>query len=115
MSGNQQPLATSEPTGEPTPTDDGRENEPDPASDERTTGSAGDGRATGPMPADLRSPRAKLVYLAVHRHAPVSADELRSGLRMSRLALYPILGELVRRGHLARRGQRYAPAARAEP
>ena len=63
-----------------------------------------------PIPDDICSPRAKLVYLAVSTHSPVDVDELKSALGMSGLTLLPILAELTRKGHLTRSGGTYTPS-----
>lgn len=63
-----------------------------------------------PIPADLESERAKLVYLAVRTYAPVEVGELKETLGMPGLALLPILGTLARKGHVERNGRAYTPS-----
>lgn len=76
-----------------------------------TTQSARAGDATDePIPADLESERAKLVYLAVRVHAPVEVGELKETLGMPGLALFPILATLARKGHVEQSANAYIPS-----
>ena len=61
------------------------------------------------VPSDLSSSRAKLVYLACVTAPNRTPVDLREWLGMPILALYPVLEELVERGHLERDGERYRP------
>lgn len=54
------------------------------------------------VPADLESPRAKLVYLALHRTDAETASDLQRQLGLSKLALFPILSGLAANGYVRR-------------
>jgi sugar-specific transcriptional regulator TrmB len=55
-------------------------------------------RARTAVPSELRSPRAKLVYLYLETHGDATVSELQEGLAMRKLALYSILEALGERG-----------------
>jgi hypothetical protein len=59
---------------------------------------------------DLRSPRAKLVYLALTTWGPASLDELHERLDEPRLALLGVLDVLQDRGVVTDANGGYAPA-----
>lgn len=59
------------------------------------------------VPAELSSPRAKLVYLYLATHGAVSEDDLCEGLDMKRLSLYAILKTLRKGGFVSRDDDRY--------
>lgn len=59
------------------------------------------------VPAELSSPRAKLVYLYLATQGAVTEDDLCEGLEMKRLSLYSILKTLRRGGFVSRDGDRY--------
>lgn len=59
------------------------------------------------MPADLASPRAKLVYLYLATYGSATADELRSALEVNKSTILSITATLRDRGHLERRDGRY--------
>ena len=62
------------------------------------------------LPADLSSPRGKLVYLYLATHGAVEEDDLCEGLGMKRISLYSILQTLREAGHVERVEGRYALA-----
>ena len=69
---------------------------------------AGEGEPTmEQVPAELSSPRAKLVYLYLATHGAVAEDDLCAGLAMKRISLYSILKTLRERGLVSRDGDRY--------
>lgn len=87
----QKPEGESTDTGEP----ESREQESS-GSVERTV-------AVGtPLPATLASPRSKLVYLYLRTAGGGSAADLCDALGMKRVAAYPVLDTLVRRGLVVR-------------
>ncbi len=55
-----------------------------------------------PLPATLASPRSKLVYLYLRTAGGGSAADLCDALGMKRVAAYPVLDTLVRRGLVVR-------------
>ncbi|WP_101298233.1 helix-turn-helix domain-containing protein [Halegenticoccus soli] len=59
------------------------------------------------IPGDLRSPRAKLVYLYLSTHGSATVTELQDALRMRKLSLYSILATLRDRGLVSREAERY--------
>ncbi len=59
------------------------------------------------LPAELTSPRAKLVYLYVATHGGASIDELSVRLGMKKLALYSVVELLDSRELIRRDGSRY--------
>ena len=59
------------------------------------------------VPAELSSPRAKLVYLYLATHGAVTEDDLCEGLDMKRLSLYSILKTLRQGEFVSRDGDRY--------
>ena len=59
------------------------------------------------LPAELDSPRAKLVYLYLQTHGQASLDELQVGLGMRKLSLYSILGTLSERGLVEGEAEQY--------
>ncbi|APW99701.1 MarR family transcriptional regulator [Halobiforma lacisalsi AJ5] len=54
------------------------------------------------MPADLESPRAKLVYLYLSSYGRCPADRLCTDLDLSKSTVLSITGTLRKRGHLER-------------
>ncbi|WP_129113362.1 helix-turn-helix domain-containing protein [Halegenticoccus tardaugens] len=62
---------------------------------------------TVPIPGELRSPRAKLVYLYLSTHGAATITELQEGLRMKKLSLYSVLRTLRERGLVGRDAERY--------
>ena len=63
--------------------------------------------ATTTVPADIESPRAKLVYLYLSTHDGATVDELRANLGMKKIALYSILKTLRDRGVVDQHTDRY--------
>lgn len=62
------------------------------------------------LPADLHSPRAKLVYLYLSTVGEASVGDLTEELDIKRMTAYSILGTLASRGFVTKDGERYAPA-----
>jgi DNA-binding MarR family transcriptional regulator len=62
------------------------------------------------LPSELRSPRAKLVYLYLSTHGDATVGQLQEGLGMKKITLYSILGTLRERGVVERREERFAAA-----
>jgi predicted transcriptional regulator len=62
------------------------------------------------VPAELESPRAKLVYLFLSVRGESSVTELQTGLEMKKISLYSILGTLCERGLVHRDAERYRVA-----
>lgn len=60
-----------------------------------------------PLPATLASPRSKLVYLYLRTAGGGSAADLCDALGMKRVAAYPVLDTLVRRGLVVRDGETF--------
>jgi hypothetical protein len=81
--------------------DDGRETE-----DQRLLTDA-DERTREPIPADIETAGAKLVFLAIRAYEPVHVDDLKALVRMSGLSLYPVLRALHRKGHVTGDGGIY--------
>ncbi|SFG36098.1 hypothetical protein SAMN04488063_1800 [Halopelagius inordinatus] len=65
------------------------------------------GTGLSTMPADLESPRAKLVYLYLSTQGDASITDLQNGLEMKKLSLYSILGTLRERGLVDQDAERY--------
>lgn len=59
------------------------------------------------VPAELESPRAKLVYLFLAIQGESSVTELQNGLEMKKISLYSILGTLCKRGLVHQDSERY--------
>ena len=59
------------------------------------------------VPAELESPRAKLVYLILSTRGESSVSELQKGLEMKKISLYSILGTLCKRGLVHQDAERY--------
>lgn len=59
------------------------------------------------VPAEIDSPRGKLVYLYLATHGAVTDDELCDGLDMTRLSLYSVLDTLRGADIVAREDSRY--------
>ena len=59
------------------------------------------------VPAELESPRAKLVYLFLSTRGESSVSELQKGLEMKKISLYSILGTLCKRGLVSQDAERY--------
>ncbi|SFR59255.1 helix-turn-helix domain-containing protein [Halogeometricum limi] len=59
------------------------------------------------VPAELDSPRAKLVYLYLSVEGESSVTELQEGLEMKKISLYSILGTLRKRGLVHQDAERY--------
>jgi len=62
------------------------------------------------IPTDLRSPRAKLVYLFLSMNGTTSITELQDGLNMKKISLYSILKTLEKQDVISKDGDRYALA-----
>ncbi|WP_336360906.1 winged helix DNA-binding protein [Haladaptatus sp. ZSTT2] len=66
---------------------------------------------TETLPPDLASPRAKLIYLYLHLYLrterEATIDDLHEALDMAKIALYPILRKLIRRGYVEHEGSDY--------
>ncbi len=60
------------------------------------------------MPAELRSPRAKLVYLFLSMNGTATISELQDGLDMKKIALYSILKTLEKRDLISKDGDSYS-------
>ena len=60
------------------------------------------------LPQELRSPRAKLVYLYLSTHGAATLSELQAALDMQKLSLYSILRTLTDREFVSRDDERYA-------
>ncbi|MCL9813934.1 MarR family transcriptional regulator [Natranaeroarchaeum aerophilus] len=60
-----------------------------------------------PLPEEITSPRAKLVYLHIAISGDVSVRELEQTLRMSKLALFGVLDSLESGGFISQVDQRY--------
>ncbi|WP_332898104.1 helix-turn-helix domain-containing protein [Haladaptatus sp. CMSO5] len=59
------------------------------------------------LPPDLASPRAKLIYLYLRTEREATIDDLHEALDMAKIALYPILRKLIRRGYVEHEGGDY--------
>jgi DNA-binding MarR family transcriptional regulator len=81
---------------------------------QRTTptraGTGAEPTARTELPSELRSPRAKLVYLYLSTHGDATVGQLQEGLDMKKITLYSILGTLRDRGVVERRDERFAAA-----
>lgn len=62
---------------------------------------------TSPIPSELESPRAKLVYLFLSTHGEATVSELQSGLGMKKISLYSILSTLCERGLIDQDAESY--------
>jgi DNA-binding MarR family transcriptional regulator len=62
---------------------------------------------TRPLPGNIDSPRAKLVYLALSTGGASTADELRDTLGLKKIDLFSILDTLDARGLVEYNGDRY--------
>jgi predicted ArsR family transcriptional regulator len=60
-----------------------------------------------PVPDEIESPRAKLVYLYLATTGRASVDDLANDLGMQKLALFSVLGTLAGRGVVASSGDSY--------
>lgn len=60
------------------------------------------------LPDDCASPQSKLVYLTLLASEEATATELQELLRLSKLALLPILSSLVQKDLIRRTGDEYA-------
>lgn len=61
-----------------------------------------------PMPEELGSPRAKLVYLYLTTTDGATVDEMQTGLDLPKIALYTIVRTLRERGLVEKNGQELA-------
>lgn len=59
------------------------------------------------LPAELETPRSKLVYLALWTCGESTVDDLETTVELSKLTLLPILTALVEAGLVDRDGPRY--------
>jgi predicted transcriptional regulator len=59
------------------------------------------------VPAELESPRAKLVYLFLSVHGEATVTELQESLEMKKISLYSILGTLCERELVRQNAERY--------
>ncbi|WP_323191550.1 TrmB family transcriptional regulator [Halostella sp. PRR32] len=67
-------------------------------------------RSVQPIPAELDSPRAKLVYLQLSVTGETSIDDLQSALDMQKITLFGILNTLTTHGFAEKHGDTVAPA-----
>lgn len=68
-------------------------------------------KPVAPLPTELRSPRAKLVYLYLSTQNGATISELQNGLQMKKISLYSILKTLQKRGVVAKNADQYVPSA----
>jgi DNA-binding MarR family transcriptional regulator len=61
-----------------------------------------------PIPSELESPRAKLVYLFLSTYGEATVSELQSGLDMKKISLYSILSTLCERGLIDQDAESYS-------
>ncbi|MDS0294772.1 TrmB family transcriptional regulator [Halogeometricum luteum] len=66
-----------------------------------------DSESVPTVPAELESPRAKLVYLFLSVRGESSVTDLQNGLEMKKISLYSILGTLSDRGLVHQDAERY--------
>jgi DNA-binding MarR family transcriptional regulator len=59
------------------------------------------------VPAELNSPRAKLVFLYLSTHGASTVADLEDGLGMRKMTLFSILGTLEERGLVERSTETY--------
>ncbi|MFH5799162.1 helix-turn-helix domain-containing protein [Haladaptatus sp. DYF46] len=64
-----------------------------------------------PMPDELDSPRAKLVYLSLATTGGATLDELQTGLDLPKITLYTIIRTLRERGLVNQEGEALTLAA----
>lgn len=64
-------------------------------------------RLAGGVPEELRSPRAKLVYLYLNAAGECSIDDLQRSLDLQKITLFSILDTLKGRGLVERDGDRF--------
>ena len=62
------------------------------------------------IPTDLRSPRAKLVYLFLSMNGTTTITELQESLNMKKISLYSILKTLQKQELISKDGDRYTLA-----
>lgn len=68
-------------------------------------------RRIEPLPDDIDSPRAKLVYLSLQVSEGGSVADLQRTLDVPKLTLLSVLDTLAGRGLVEREGDRFVPAA----
>ena len=59
------------------------------------------------LPAQISSPRGKLVYLYLHCFGESTLQQLEHRLQMKKIALFAVCGKLEDAGVIGRRGDRY--------
>lgn len=64
------------------------------------------------MPTELRSPRAKLVYLFLSVHGTATVSELQASLNMKKISLYSILKCLEQQQLISKNGEQYTLQSR---
>jgi DNA-binding MarR family transcriptional regulator len=62
------------------------------------------------VPAEIESPRGKLVYLYLSSRGAATVGELGAQLDITKLTLLTVLRSLCDRGFVVERDERYAPA-----
>jgi predicted transcriptional regulator len=60
------------------------------------------------IPTDLRSPRAKLIYLFLSTNGTSSITELQNSLNMKKISLYSILKTLEKQNLISKDGEQYS-------
>ncbi|OAQ54596.1 hypothetical protein HTG_03305 [Natrinema mahii] len=68
------------------------------------------GKAFDPVPDDLESARAKLVYLYIEAAEGATVEEVGEILAMKKINVLSVLGSLVDAGHVEKRESGYAVA-----
>lgn len=64
-------------------------------------------RRSETVPAELTSPRAKLVYLYLSTNGASTVEDLADGLAMTKMSLFSVLSTLRERGLVGRERDRY--------
>jgi DNA-binding MarR family transcriptional regulator len=59
------------------------------------------------LPAEISSPRGKLVYLYLHCYGESTLQQLEHRLQMKKISLFAVCGKLEDVGVIGRRGDRY--------
>lgn len=72
--------------------------------------SAQQSKSVRPLPDDIESPCAKLVYLYIDSTGRATLGDLEEGLDLKRLTLYGILKTLCERDLVRQNGDTYEPA-----
>lgn len=62
---------------------------------------------TPTIPENIKSPRAKLVYLFIYQKSATTIDQICDALNITKISTLPIIKNLIRKDHVYRENEKY--------